>query len=655
MRSNKAEADNFIKMKTLFQLFLFYLATTSVGSAAAPFEDSMAQRMRACTVCHGVQGRAGPDGYYPRLAGKPAGYLYNQLLNIREGRRHYAPMAGLLEPLNNAYLREIAQYFSRLEVPYPPPSPSNAMPDVLARGRQLATQGDPSLDVPPCQQCHGEALTGAAPHVPGLLGLPRDYLNAQLGGWRTGQRRAQAPDCMSHIARRLSSTDVAAVTHWLASQPVPANGKPLAALPALPPGAKEMRCGSTAVGAAMSVSAKAPELLSTQAAQGAYLARLGNCETCHTALGGAPYAGQRAIETPFGTVYSTNLTPDKTTGLGNWTHEEFWQALHHGQGKDGRLLSPTFPYTSYTRVTRADADALFAYLLSLPPVHQPNRAAQMRWPFGSQTALLAWRALFFKPQEFAADTKQSAVWNRGAYLVNGLGHCGECHTPRNMLGASQASKALSGGLIPMQNWMAPSLLSSDAAGTDLQLPDDTLKLLKTGQTSLGCASGPMAMVVQGSTQYASAADLQAMGVYLQSLTQMAKPGQPAGKAPGTSPDTVKLPPMSLANGANLYASHCADCHGQQGQGVAGAYPALAHNRAVLMPDTSNLIQTVLHGGFAPVTQANPRPFGMPPMMLELSDAEIAQVLSHIRNIWGNQAAPVTEADVARLRARQASR
>lgn len=610
-------------MKTIFQLFLLLLATTTLSSMAAPFEDSMAQRLQACTVCHVAQGRAGPDGYYPRLAGKPAGYLYNQLLNIREGRRHYALMAGLLEPLSNAYLLEIAQYFSQLEVPYPPPNPASAPKEVLARGRVLATQGDPNLDVPPCQQCHGEALTGAAPHVPGLLGLPRDYLNAQLGGWRTGQRRAQAPDCMSHIAKRLSSQDVAAVTHWLASQPVPAHGKPLAALPPLPPGAKELRCGSAAIGAAMAVSATVPKLLSPQAGQGAYLARLGNCASCHTALGGTPYAGQRAIETPFGTAYSINLTPDRATGLGNWTKDDFWQALHHGQSKNGRLLSPVFPYTSYTMVTRADADALFAYLQSLPPVNQPNRTAQMRWPFGTQTALLAWRTLFFKPQEFAPDTTQSAAWNRGAYLVNGLGHCGECDSPRNLMGARQASKALSGGLIPMQNWLAPSLLSSAAAGTDAQHLADTLQLLKSGHSSHDTSSGPMALVVQGSTQYASAEDLQAMGVYLQSLTQAEKPGKSTGQVLSTPPNAVKLSPASLANGASLYAKHCADCHGLQGQGVADAYPALARNRAVLLSDTSNLIQTVLHGGFAPVTQANPRPYGMPPMMLELSDAEIA--------------------------------
>ena len=642
-------------MKQIFQIVLLLFAATSLNSMAVPFEDSMAQRMQACTVCHGAQGKAGPDGYYPRLAGKPAGYLYNQLLNIREGRRHYTLMAGLLEPLDNAYLMAIAQYFAGLDIPYPPPMASSATPELLARGRTLVTQGDPGRDLPPCQQCHGESLTGAEPHVPGLLGLPRDYLNAQLGGWRSGQRRAQAPDCMSQIARRLGDLDVAAITLWLAAQPVPANSKPMAALPPLPPGAKTLSCGSASAAFNTTGGAVAQKPLSPQATQGAYLARIGNCESCHTAVGGTPYAGQRPIETPFGIAYSSNLTPDKTTGLGQWRSDDFWQAMHHGKSSDGRLLSPAFPYTSYTTMTRADADALFAYLQSLPATHQPKHDHQMRWPFGTQAALFAWRSLFFAPKSFQADTAQSVEWNRGAYLVKGLGHCGECHTPRNRLGATQPAQALSGGLTPMQNWLAPSLLDISAAGTDSTRLSDTLALLKAGQSSRGTATGPMALVIQGGTQHLSEPDLQAMGVYLQSLTQA---GQDARTEDATNTKRVgsaKLPAAALTRAASLYHNHCAACHGQQGQGVAGAYPALAHNRAVVMPNASNLIQTALYGGFAPVTAANPKPFGMPPFMLMLSDADIALVLSYVRQAWGNQAALVTESDVNLLREHQARR
>ena len=220
------------------------LWAASWAAFAAPFEDSMAQRTLACTGCHGDQGKSGPDGYYPRLAGKPAGYLYNQLRNIQDGRRHYALMEGLLAPLSDAYLHEIADYFSSLDIAYPPPNAAVADPKVIARGQTLARQGDAALQLPACTQCHGNALMGVQPSTPALLGLPRDYLNAQLGGWQTGQRKAQAPDCMADIARRLSDADVHAVTSWLASQTVLQPSKAAAQRPALAAGSKGIVCGS---------------------------------------------------------------------------------------------------------------------------------------------------------------------------------------------------------------------------------------------------------------------------------------------------------------------------------------------------------------------------------------------------------------------------
>lgn len=220
------------------------LATTAV--AAAPFEDSIAQRTLACTACHGAQGRAGPDGYYPRLAGKPAGYLYNQLLNFRDGRRHYGLMTQLVEPLSDAYLMEIARYFSALDLPYPPPAAATASASVLQRGRQLVLQGDADRRVPACVSCHGQAMTGVLPAVPGLLGLPRDYLNAQLGAWKTGQRRAHAPDCMKQVVDRLSLDDLNAVASWLAAQPLPASSQPAAAGPVPAPGALTLSCAGVA-------------------------------------------------------------------------------------------------------------------------------------------------------------------------------------------------------------------------------------------------------------------------------------------------------------------------------------------------------------------------------------------------------------------------
>ncbi len=220
------------------------LTCAALPALGAPFEDTIAQRAMACTACHGPQGRAAPDGYYPRLAGKPAGYLYNQLINFRDDRRHYGLMTQLLTPLTDDYLMEIAQYFSQLEVPYPAPAPTNAPAALLQQGRQLVMQGDTARNIPACVQCHGQAMTGVAPNIPGLLGLPRDYLNAQLGAWKAGQRRAHAPDCMKDVVAKLSMEDINAVGSWLAAQPLPANTKPATALPALAAGAAAISCGS---------------------------------------------------------------------------------------------------------------------------------------------------------------------------------------------------------------------------------------------------------------------------------------------------------------------------------------------------------------------------------------------------------------------------
>ena len=717
-------------------------AHATPATATTPFEDTMAQRTLACTSCHGKEGRAGPDGYYPRIAGKPAGYLYNQLINLRDGRRHYALMAGLLEPLSDAYLMEIAQYFSKLDLPYARPPSTTAPADFLQRGRTLATQGDAAKKIPACTQCHGTLLTGVAPNIPGLLGLPRAYLNAQLGGWQTGQRRAHAPDCMAQIAQRMSAPDVNAVATWLATQAVPANAKPAAALPSARPGVVSggnLSCGSAPTSAALAnpssnlspnpsanpaastraakvaapiaaaLSATLSATLSTPSvaplpatlatdpsgviARGVYLARAGNCMACHTSRGGAAYAGGRAIETPFGAVYSSNLTPDAATGIGTWSAEHFWQALHHGKSKDGRLLYPAFPYTNYTQVTRADSDALYAYLRSLPATTLPNSPHALRWPYSTQAALWAWRTLYFSPGEAVTpedkktinpaanpaysaaqvatqnprqnpkqDPKQDATqapaqkspqWQRGAYLVQGLGHCSACHAARNALGATGHQPVLAGGLIPMQNWYAPSLTSRvEASVADWDIAQIVM-LLKTGVSPRGSVLGPMADVVLGSTQHLNDDDLTAMAVYLKDLPQAQGAPKPAASPPSTQGSQPSpLPPVAARvadRGAKLYETHCAQCHGDQGVGVAGAYPALAGNRAVSLPNSANLVQIVIHGGFAPATAGNPRPFGMPPYMLVLNDSDVAAVLTYIRGAWGNRATQVTEWEVNRIR------
>ena len=375
-------------------------------------------------------------------------------------------------------------------------------------------------------------------------------------------------------------------------------------------------------------------------ARGEYLARAGNCLACHTAPGGAPGAGGRAMDTPFGTLYTGNLTSDAKTGLGQWSADDFWNALHDGRGRDGRLLYPAFPYTNYTRVTRADADALFAWLQTLPAVDQPNRAHALRFPYDTQAALLAWRTLYFKPGVFQPDAGKPAEWNRGAYLVQGLGHCSACHAPRNALGASTDPDALAGGLMPGQNWYAPSLTSPHEASVADWPQDEVVALLRDGVTPHATAAGPMAEVVFGSTQYLSAADLDAMAVYLKALPQT----RPVKNEVAGVQDELRR-----ERGAQLYADQCADCHGERGEGRPGVWPALAGNRAVSMDPPANAIRTVLGGGYAPATRGNPRPYGMPPFAASLSDDDIAMVVSHIRGSWGNGASPVSSVDVQRLR------
>jgi cytochrome c553 len=228
------------------------LATLALGAAgqahgAAPtFEDTIAQRVQACTACHGKEGRAASDGYYPRIAGKPAGYLYNQLIDFRDGRRHYALMTALIDPLSDAYLREIAGYFAALDLPYPPPQPATMPPARLERGRTLVLHGDAARDIPACSACHGERLTGVAPAIPGLLGLPSAYMNGQFGAWRNGARRTHAPDCMAEVVKRLAPEDIGAVSQWLAAQPVPQAAAPAASLPAALP----LECGGVPQAAA---------------------------------------------------------------------------------------------------------------------------------------------------------------------------------------------------------------------------------------------------------------------------------------------------------------------------------------------------------------------------------------------------------------------
>lgn len=372
-------------------------------------------------------------------------------------------------------------------------------------------------------------------------------------------------------------------------------------------------------------------------ARGAVLARAGNCMACHTARGGEPYAGGHAIRTPFGTLVAGNLTPDVKTGLGAWSPEAFRRALHQGISRDGRLLYPAFPYEHTTRLRDADVDALYAHLRSQPAASRPNDPHALRFPYNTQVALALWRLLNFEPARHQDDTARSADWNRGAYLVQGVAHCAACHSPRSVWGAS--SQALSGGLMPDGRWYAPSLLDPAEAGVQDWPVEQVLRLLRDGHLDRSTTMGPMAEVVFHGTTYLPEEDLLAMTAYLRELPVQA----------------VRMPDFKLAEagllrlGAQVYERHCADCHGPQGQGAAGAYLPLAGNRAVLMASPVNAIQAILSGGFPPATAGHPQPYGMPPYRTLLTDTEVAAVASFVRQSWGNRAGAVSPLDVQRVR------
>lgn len=376
---------------------------------------------------------------------------------------------------------------------------------------------------------------------------------------------------------------------------------------------------------------------------GEYLARAGDCVACHTKPGGALFAGGRAMPTPFGTLYSSNITPDAKTGIGSWTADQFYGAMHTGRFPDGGLIYPAMPYPSYTKVTRADSDAIFAYLRSVPAVNRPNRQHDLQFPFDNRQLILGWRTLYFNEGEYRPNPAKSADWNRGAYLVGGLGHCAMCHSPINALGGTSESEAFQGGLIPMQNWYAPSLTSNKEAGLGAWSIDEIVALLRTGVSARGAVYGPMAEVTFNSLQYLSDADVHAMAVYLKNLGEGSPPG---AENTGVSASEGSL---LLHFGQTVYEARCASCHGAEGRGMPPDYPPLAGNQSIQMESAVNPIRMVLNGGLPPATAGNPMPYGMPPFAQTLSDDEIAAVVTYIRAAWGNRGAAVSARQANELR------
>ncbi len=406
----------------------------------------------------------------------------------------------------------------------------------------------------------------------------------------------------------------------------------------------QLRLTILLAGIFLSAAVAAVDAVATKEQRGAYLSRVANCAGCHTARGMPEYAGGRVLNTPFGEFVTSNITPDAETGLGRWSEEDFWQALHHGKSKDGRYLYPVFPYIEYTRITREDADAIFSYLRSIPPVKQVNPAHKIHSPYDNQLLLFLWRAWYFKEGVYQPDNSKSPEWNRGAYLVEGLGHCNACHTARNVWGASKDDQPL-GGEIVGSRWYAPSLVSAEQAGVGHWSIEEIVELLSTGINQHAVTSGPMATIVRQSLQYLTAEDQRAMAVYLKSFGEQNEDNASKRKIP-PMPEAVR---QYLARGERIYEKHCQDCHGESGQGAPGIYPPLAGNRSVTMNPPRNVIRSVLYGGYSPVTVTNPRPYGMPPYQHIIRDVEISQVISYIRNAWGNFGSLVSPKDVDQSR------
>lgn len=374
---------------------------------------------------------------------------------------------------------------------------------------------------------------------------------------------------------------------------------------------------------------------SSEVERGRYLAALGDCMPCHTRKGGQPFAGGRPLETPFGTVLSANITADRETGIGSWTADQFYRALHEGIDNGGNHLFPAFPYNYYTRVSRQDSDAIFAYLRTTAPVRNNPDRNQLAFPFNIRFLMTGWNWLFLDAGEFKPDPSKSAAWNRGAYLVEGLGHCGACHTPKNLMGAPEHSNHLQGGTFG--EWFAPDLTTNKRTGLGGWSHRELVEFLKTGRNAHAAASGEMGEVVAFSTSLASESDLEAIATYI---------GDQNGE-PQAEPDKPKQ--QQLAQGEAIYVDSCSACHQMRGEGIPGFFPPLRGNANLQQSDPTTTLHFILTGVQSTPTNARPTGLSMPAYAWKLTDDQIAAVESYIRNSWGNRASPVSADDVAKLR------
>jgi mono/diheme cytochrome c family protein len=375
--------------------------------------------------------------------------------------------------------------------------------------------------------------------------------------------------------------------------------------------------------------------------RGRYLAVLGDCVACHTSPGGKPFAGGVALETPFGALVGPNITPDLATGIGAWFEADFWRTMHEGIGKNWVRLYPAMPYPAYTKVTREDASAIWAYLRTLEPVRNEIQANQLMFPFNvRRPATSVWNLINFQPGVFQPDPAKSEVWNRGAYLVEGLGHCGTCHTQKNITGGDRGGEALQGALL--QDWYAPDVTSDLRTGIGSWSTEEIVRYLKTGANSFDIASGPMAEAVEHSTSHMTDADLVAIATYLKDS---------AGKKDQAQVTALAANDPRMVAGKAIYNDRCGACHISSGAGIPTLFPRLAKAPLVQSDDPTSLIRVVLVGSRAGATAAAPTSPAMPSFAWNLDDQQVADVLTYIRNAWGNAAQPVQSGDVGKLRDR----
>jgi len=389
--------------------------------------------------------------------------------------------------------------------------------------------------------------------------------------------------------------------------------------------------------------------------QGEYLARVGDCTACHTKAGGKPFAGGLPLETPIGTIYSTNITPDSKTGIGDYSFETFDNAVRRGIRKDGSTLYPAMPYPSYARVSEGDMRALYAYFMSaVPAVSQSNRASDVPWPLSIRAPLKVWRWLFApSPDTPASPRMQDDQMNRGAYLVEGLGHCGTCHSPRALtlqekaLHDDDGKLFLSGG-VPLEGWTAKDLRGSTVTGLGQWSEQDIVQFLKTGRNDRTAAFGGMSDVVVHSMQYLSDSDLGAIAKYLKTLSPQET--QNVSITAHNVDTAQKLHDLQIDSlGGRVYADNCMACHRSDGKGYTQTFPGLAGNTVLNDAKADSVIRIILKGYTVPATASAPTAYTMPAFGWRLSDSEVAAVASFIRQSWSNSGSVVNESDVAKVR------